>query len=471
MKRRWSSLVFGVMALASAAIGESPAFANGRIPAASQIVVDPNNQDHMLTRATFGALVSNDRGNTWHWVCEQSIGYSGIEDPAYGITASGTLVSAIFEGLSVSTNGCNWALAKGEPVVSTDDAGLSTLGDAGVLEKQVFVDLVLRPGNEKELFALSSGFASKAEDAGTFFFSTKVFRSLDSAVSWKQIGADIDPSILGETIEVAKSDPLRLYISGERGVGVNPVGVVLRSIDGGEHFIESSVPFTVDGELALYIAGVSPTDPNRVYARTSGPRGGPTRLLVSNDGGGTFSVALTGKGPLLGFALSPDGATVYVGGPQDGLLRAPSSTLSFAQVSTVPIQCLTRTQDALWACSQASTFVAGVSTDDGATFTTKLMLDQVQGPLDCPVGSTTEKECVSRWPQQKSILGIPEFVDGGDLVVNDEAGVATPPVIDQPKTKDGCSCSLEDRSAATLPLLGGIAAFVAAYAARRRRRT
>ena len=466
--RRWRVLGTAV-ALVAAVGGSRAAFANGRIPASSQIVVDPNNRDHMLTRATFGALVSIDRGATWHWVCEQAIGYSGIEDPAYGITASGSLVGAIFEGLSVSTNGCSWELAKGESIVSIDDAGVSTSTDAGTLEKQVFVDLVLRPGNEKELFALSSGFASKAEDAGTFFFSTKVFRSLDNASSWKQIGTDLDPTILAETIEVAKSDPLRLYVSGERGVGVNPSGVILRSTDGGEHFQEASIPLTLEGELAVYLAGVSPTDPNRVYVRTTGPKAGPGRLLVSNDGGATFSVALTGKGALLGFAISPDGNTVYVGGPEDGLLRAPASTLAWTQVSKVPIQCLTRTEDALWACSQASTFVVGVSTDEGATFTTKLMLDQVQGPLECAVGSSVEKECVSRWPQQKSILGIPEFVDGGDLVVNEDAGTTVAPPA-EPTKPGGCNCSLEERGSATLPLLGGIAAFVAAYIARRRRR-
>ena len=60
--------------------------------------------------------------------------------------------------------------------------------------------------------------------------------------------------------------------------------------------------------------------------------------------------ALAFTGNMLGFALSPDGATVAVGGDTGGIWTAPTDTLAFTKVSTVGAKCLTWTNEGLYAC-------------------------------------------------------------------------------------------------------------------------
>jgi hypothetical protein len=143
---------------------------------------------------------------------------------------------------------------------------------------------------------------------------------------------------------------------------------------------------------------VDPSNIERVYVRSSGiVSGGTSRLTVIDNASTTptfttvqiFEVeaAMSGEmtGELLGFALSPDGSKVYVGTKEDGLWMASSSDLKFTKKSSKVVQCLATRGNELWACSAAvSGFIAGVSTDDGATFTAKLpLIGALSGPIAC----------------------------------------------------------------------------------------
>src|SRR5690348_12401562 len=97
------ALVFGVLLASSA-------WANGRFPAASQLVVRPGHPEQMSLRTTFGLLVSNDAGKSWDWVCETAMGYGGQEDPGIGVTATGTTLLGTTQGLSESFDfDCDWS--------------------------------------------------------------------------------------------------------------------------------------------------------------------------------------------------------------------------------------------------------------------------------------------------------------------------------------------------------------------------
>ena len=91
---------------------------------------------------------------------------------------------------------------------------------------------------------------------------------------------------------------------------------------------------------------------------------------------------------MLGFALSQDGLKVYAGSLEDGLHMASRDSLTFTKRSTQSIACLATHGSDVWACSkEQSGFLAGVSSDDGATFTPKLHLCGIQAPITCPAGS------------------------------------------------------------------------------------
>ncbi len=365
------------------------ALANGRFPATNAIVVAPKDPGLVLLRSTFGLLVSSDRGASWDWVCEQSIGYGGVEDPPFAITGKPTIVGALFAGLALSQDrACNFALA------------------TGPLDKQVFSDVVVSRTRPSEVLALSSSY-DRRDDAGNNHYRSFVFASRDDGASFSLVGTALDPSILFETIEISESDPSRVYLSGARDLVTGTVGVILVSKDAGLTFREYGVPLEKD-ERAPFIGAVDPDNPDRVYVRIAGsPDLARNRLLVSDDGAVTSRLVWSSSGPLAGLALSPDGKKVYAGSVKDGLVVAPRDTLAFEPRAKIQVQCLATAGDRIYACSnEQSGFIAGASTDDGRTFAPLLRLSGLRGPLACPGGSRTTSECARLWPRLKIDLGV-----------------------------------------------------------------
>jgi hypothetical protein len=78
------------------------ASANGRFPAANQLVVDPGDAEHLLLRATYGLLSSHDGGRTFAWICEDVLGQMGESDPAVAILRGGRLAVAAGDHLMLS---------------------------------------------------------------------------------------------------------------------------------------------------------------------------------------------------------------------------------------------------------------------------------------------------------------------------------------------------------------------------------
>lgn len=384
---RRAGLVAAALATAGAwaGLGEGTARANGRFPASSAVVLSPADESTVMVRATFGLLVTHDRGRSWRWICERAIGFNGPEDPSYVVTKSGAIVAGLFSGLRVSRDqGCSW-----EPVKA---------------DATVFVDLTTRP--DGAVVALASSY-DRHSDAGSLY-KTQLFVSTDDAKSFAPLGPRLDPTLLAETVDVAPSDPSRIYVSAVRGADTTREGVLLVSTDGGAHWTERKT--ALEGkELAPFIAAVDPKRADRVYLRTSASPENATRLLVTDDAGRTYRKLLAAKGPLLGFALSPDGATLHAGGPDDGLYTGATGGGGgeLAQTSKIKVQCLTRTGDVLWACSsEASGFVAGTSTDGGGAFRAELHLRDIAGPIACGEGTAVARECGTDWKKLVNELGL-----------------------------------------------------------------
>ena len=381
----------------AAALPESSARANGRFPASSAVVFSPQDDATVLVRVTFGLLVTRDRGKSWRWICERAIGFSGPEDPSYVFTKSGALVAGLFDGLRVSRDGgCTW-----DPVKT---------------DATVFVDVTSR--SDGAIVALASSY-DRHSDAGSLYKS-QLWLSTDDARSFVPLGPRLDPTLLAESVEVAPGDRSRVYVSAVRGEDDKRSGVLLVSTDGGAHFTERATKLE-SKELAPFIAAVDPKRAERIYIRTSASPEHPTRLLVTDDAGKTYRKLLSAKGPLLGFALSPDGATVHAGGPDDGLFTgAPDRELS--QTSKLQVQCLGRAGAELWACSsEAGGFIAGSSRDDGRAFEARLHLRDIASPLTCGGGDggAAKKECDVDWGKLRGELGL-----GVDPAVRAEARAA-----------------------------------------------
>jgi hypothetical protein len=439
-------------ALAAATLALAPpASANGRYPESNHFYFSEADPNFVLLRVTFGLLVSHDRGKTWDWICEAAIGFVGEEDPMYAATPNGALLGTTFQGLAVTRDGaCSWDFAKGE------------------LEKQVFIDLATSSSDPRNFVAFASSY-DKQGDAG-ILFTSKLWETNDDGKTFQRIGDPLDPKILGYTVDTTETDRQRLYVSAVRDIGATTRrAVLLTSRNRGKTWEELDIGLE-NGELGVYIAAVDPTNAGRVYLRTAHApkdRDKPTRLLLVDvdpeAGAAAPRVVYAAQGALLGFALSPDASKVWVGGPRDGVRLASTKDFVFQQKSSIEAQCLAFASDGLWACSnERSGFIAGISTDEGATFAPKLRFCGIRGPLQCAAGTKQAEECAPNWPAQKSLLGC-----GGDDGGSDGGADAGP--APAPEPPGDCDC----RATPTAPWAALGTAFVAIGAAalmRRRRR-
>ena len=428
--RRTSSWAWA-LALAAGALAPFEASANGRFPNAGQLVTQPGAPATIMVQATYGVLRATD-AVSFEWVCEQAVGYGGEQDPAIALAGDGTMFVAAFEGLSVSHDGgCTWALA------------------SGPLEGESTPDVTVDRSDPARVYAVTSTSAGGG-------FHVVVARSTDAGRSFEAL-AELPSDLLALTVEVAPSDPDRVYVSGLAGDTFTPV--IERSDDGGVTFTRSELGLGVVG--APFVSGVDPSDPDRLYLRVDVE--GDDALFVSDDGGVTATLAVTGVGDMLGFALSPDGQTVAIGGPQLGVRTAPAATLAFTDGARIEARCLHYNAEGLYACAPPSEgFVVGLSRDDGATFEPVLLASDV-APLACAPETDTGALCPAEWPAIAGVLGAGS--EGGGGAGGQAAGGGG--AGDGVSSGDGCDCAI-DGSRARAPDGRSLLAVLALLALRAR---
>ena len=385
------------------------ASANGRFPSAQQLIVHPNDPNRVWLRATYGILTSGDRGASWHWVCEQSVGYRGTEDPAIAIASTGRFMAAFFDGLSTTTdNGCDFSMEQ-------------SIGQQNVVD--ISVDKV----DPTRVLAITS------TGDGSGYFINEVWRSSDSGASWTRVGDRVDKTFLALTIDSAPSDPKTIYMTGaiflpsDGGTELPTKGVLLRSTDSGLTWKSIDLVGT-DNQNQPYLSAVDPKDPKKLFIRVRGPdistpadpgQFVESRLLYSENGGDSFREVFRGNADFLGFALAPDGQTVLLGlgdakalggarpgdETQFGLYRATLPALNFQRVghmNNVPvghIGCLTYDHDTLWVCTSEfkQGFELARSSDGGLTLESVMHLKDLAGPVQCGCDTTTGANCPAAW--------------------------------------------------------------------------
>jgi MYXO-CTERM domain-containing protein len=373
-----SALVLGLCLAAAPS-----ARANGRFPESQFVWVGPGTASRTIVlRTTFGFAVSDDAGQSFHWICEEALDYAGPPfDPPVVLDAADRMHVGLFDGLvRVSADRCDYPRL-------------------AALEQQFLADLDATPDGTTLVAVSSSGSAGARN---------RVYRSDDAGESYAPQGDGV-PGVLFDTLEMAPSRPSRIYLT---GVQLAPRAVVLyRSDDGGVTL--TPVPFAQAGSLSnAYIAGVDPTNPDRVFVRgvltvPADAGTAATTLLRSDDGAQTFHEVARAHGAMLGFALSDDGRTVWTGGPdaEDGLARSDDGGETFHQLSTMQVLCLRQHQGTLYVCTNfvRSGYGLGRSMDRGETVQALLRFADLQGPFQCPVPadasySVETAVCGARWP-------------------------------------------------------------------------
>jgi hypothetical protein len=391
MRQLRGASLFAVVALLA-----SRAAANGRYPAASQIVFDPGDASHLVVSATIGLLESHDQGKSFGWRCEPILGSPGNEDVLVAVTASGATIAATPKGLLRSTDGCSF------------DAVPESTGE-------IARDVSLSPGAPHRVLSIRLG-----SDAG--MFDSQLLRSDDDGQTWSPVGARLPTDLLPLTIDAAPSDPSRVYVSARLGAANAFASVLLRSIDGGQTFERNDVPETSDSRTA-YIAAVHPLDPDRVFIRIYDTAG--TRIWTTNDGGKTFRQLFAGADQLYGFAISPDGDQMAFGGPGDGIWVGASSGTGLTRRSNVAPTCLRWSIDGLYACADPNKvgFLVGRSTDEAATFETLLTFDSLCGRTGCSADTAAGMLCPADWERVGPIVGTSCGADAGQTDADTSAKI------------------------------------------------
>lgn len=376
--RRFAFALLAGCALSGAAARAS---ANGRYPAAQHVLVGPGaSGSSIVLRNTFGFLLSRDGGESFGWICEGALQYAGEFDPPFALDAASRIHVGLYDGLVR---------------LSSDSCGVERLS---VFDGLNVVDLDNHPSGETILALSVTPFVSGGPPP-----LARVHRSNDAGDGYVLVGS-IEGALL-ETLEHAPSLPSRVYLAGATAPPSRPV--VYRSDDGGQTVEETPFAWPSDVER-LYVAAIDPSDHDVVYLRGSlAPSSGKsTAIFRSTDGGASYEELLRTTGPALGFAVSSDGATVWVGSTTEGLQRSSDGGDSFALVDPGQVRCLRHHEGALYVCGgppQGSPML-GRSTDGGQRVEALVASCELDGALACGDPSSPVSACAASWPQVESIL-------------------------------------------------------------------
>lgn len=371
------SAIFGVTTLVGGL-----AAAHSGIPRVVAVHLEPGDPAHVVAVSdAFGIFHKSVRSDAWTLTCAESYGgdsFGTLHTPLTVLSTGELLVANAFSGLHLGTpDACDW-----EPIVAFSGTGVADVQSA----------------TDGTVYAL----ALPTTDAGALV--GEVWRSSGGSSEWAPAGT-ISSILLPASLVVAPSDPQRLYVAVRRAVP--PGAGIYRSFDGGTTW---AVVSELDpGEGVLRVRAVHPTAPDVLYVqldRLPAVLGDPEpedEILVSSDGGQSWTTVHRGSGDLPGLSISPDGTEVVVGGPSDGLWRARSADIVdggvFSHIYERSIWALAWTPDGLYgghddfgAADAGPRFTLGVSTDRGESFEPVLVACEVE-LNSCPQEGSADGVC------------------------------------------------------------------------------
>lgn len=420
----------------AAFLAVSVALGNGRFPAASTLAFDPSDPRHLILGTTFGVLESYDAGDSFSWTCEVLLGLAEQEDPMIAITESGNRLFATLSGVVFSRDGCSFQRVP-------------------ELEGDIVPDLALSRGRGGQVFAFRTvGVASGR-------FASELLRSDDHGEHWQVVGAPLPDHLLPLTVDIAPSDPDRVYLSARTDKEGNYASWLLRSDDGGETFEQLPIPDT-SGQRLAFIAAVHPRDADTLYLRVDAPT---TVVMLSRDGGASFESVFTGEGRLLGFALSPNADELALGGPRDGVWIGGSDGSGLARRFDVGATCLGWNQSGLYVCSDAleTGYSVGRSGDGVAPVEPLFLFEQLCGATACSSDTSAGSVCPAEWrvtaPRIGATCGVPPSGAGGTSGAggaSSRAGAGRGGISGGSSSDGGCSVGRAGASACGAWLLGAL---------------
>jgi hypothetical protein len=395
--------------------------ANGRFPRAQRVMETPSHPEKLTIAATYGLLVTENRGKNWSYVCDAALTFQDTfgSDVLFGLTADGSMLLGVQKSMTASHDrGCDFAKVLEPPGMSSID------------------DFTMTATNLNEVLALVTTFEGGKN-------TIRLQESLDGGQSWKAIGTPV-PAALAYTIDVDPQDSKHLYVTATNlGADPNEPALFITSTDRGASWSLGTIP-QANLDSSPWIAAIHPSDGNKIFVRTdSWKRNSQSQevagdaLLYSSDGGKNWTELLRAGGAdpevpgakLLGFALSPDGSTALAGygdivdstrvvdpdgkwmgvykSSADGRYSFGADPAAPARLLSVPNTCLTWTKEGIYGCFAPPNqpHYLSFTTDSSfapASLTTLMKANEVEGPPPCCHGRAVNS---CNWSNDCKVLG------------------------------------------------------------------
>jgi len=443
-----------VLLAVSLAVWPVAAHANGRPPTTNGVHFRPGDSHSLYVATTFGLLISHDDGCSFHWICEDNLGYAGTFDPKYRIATDGTIFATTFTGLRVSRDGgCSFTTATAD--LPVDDR-------ARIADK--WIDAIdIGPTGEVWVATADNG---KPND---------VYSSKDNGLTFTPRGMQ-SPTIWWKSVLVAPSRAQRVYATGYQVAGamadggqMPPTTHLLISDDDGATWTPSPLAGVNFGiGPSVYVVGVDHTNPDIVVMMSAGanPPSGD-RVYRSVDGGMTWAEVLATPAAILDVTLT-DAGDVLVATLGGAAFRSTDHGAMFAPLVTPPqLACVGQGGDgALYGCGAnwEPDFKAVARSTDGASWSNVFRFVDLAGPLTCPAGTAEHDACEPQWTVLKDQFGAHGPTTGACAAPQPDVTIPVPPK----KAGGGC-CDAGGASPGELGTLG-LLALVCGGALRRRRR-
>ncbi|MDY7229862.1 WD40/YVTN/BNR-like repeat-containing protein [Hyalangium rubrum] len=409
----------GRLLLALLALQALPALAHNGLPETQNVTVRRGNENDLLVGATFGALISRDKGQSWRWICPEGMGVGAWRPERYHWLSGGEIIAATGSAVVRSRDGgCSWTT---HPFFKDTWA----------------TSLAVDPANERLIHVATGKYSS----------ANGIYRSEDGGETWLTSLAPI-PDTRYTAIRIAPSDPRRLYVSGQDSRGL----FLSRSDDGGQTWTQ--LPLVLPQAVSPYdfvLRVVSEASPDILWVTVSASGG--SYLLKSTDGGATLAPVL--EVPLeifIGAEASADGRTVWASTPAN-LFRGREGEAFSALPLPEGNACARRAGDLLYGCGSPWVHQWGLarSRDEGTTWEPLLSFKGIQGAHSCPAATPVQQSCPSLWPQLAATLGADTPPVEGQPPPADE-DPSEPPLA----VKDGCSAAAGLAPSALLILALGL---------------
>jgi MYXO-CTERM domain-containing protein len=378
-KQRLILAVLALCLLLAPLAASREAAANGRPPGTSTINFRPGMEQHVTAGMTFGMVLTRDGGATWTWMCEEALGYGGMYDPDFVFTADDAIFATTFNGLKRTEDACTFGSALGSTFVSTVAQG---------------------PNNRVYYGASDSGSPTAPADS-------KIYRSDDGGMTFPMSSAPGIARDWWQSLEVAPSDPDRVYLAGYRnvpdGMGGNvKVLLLFRSNDGAQSWqqLATSQIATMPNSI-LEVAGISHTDPNLVFLRVKLEDNTLSDAIYRSTDGGASWTRVLGKPTSLSFVVRRSGELVAATQSQ-GAVRSTNNGASWIDLPSPPhINCLAENSAGeVWACTQnyggmqaPSDGYGIMKSTDLVTWQPVLKYQEIQAPIPCADGTTQRDRC------------------------------------------------------------------------------